>query len=299
MPLLRSPSAPGVTGRRVGATGVVALCLLAVALAGCGSDDGDDGTTAATSIEATAPKTGLPFVLCKGEAPSEVTLDDDVQLLVDNLVRQASLAEELPYERYERRCDNTGVTAIDTPAEYADVGPALNDPPQTAIRASTDLGAPVEAVPIISFFAAPYGGSQFPTLPGFTTLIQQSADGSLSSGTRDPREGETISEECRSLPVRDLATGTFTGKAQFFVNCGDDRRAWVLAAATPNSGDPYFVQVVAQVRDTADAEALGRALATLSVDAEALTAFTQAQEAAAAAAPPPVDAPTTTAPAAP
>jgi hypothetical protein len=79
--------------------------------------------------------------------------------------------------------------------------------------------------------------------------------------------GTTIADDCRALPVRDLATGEFTGKAQFFVNCGDDQRA---RGRRPNNGDPYFIQMVAQT-------GLGRrqdrrALTTMSVNPATLAA---------------------------
>ncbi len=265
----------------------LALALTVALLGACGSSDGgdDDGDDAAsaTTVDPNLPKGTVPFIVCKTPVADAVELSDDVELLVENLISQAGLAEADPYGDPVVRCDNTGVTTIEAPPDYADVDPSQFSPPQTAIRVSTDLSANVEAAPIVNYFAAAVGGSQYPTQPGFATLIQQSADGSLSSGTRDPREGSTISEECQGLPVRDLSTGSFTGKARFFVNCGGDSRAWVLVAAAPSNGAPYFVQVVAQVRDTADADALGHALATMSVDGDAIAALTAAQDAAAEA----------------
>lgn len=264
----------------------MALLALAVTAVACGSGD-DAGTaegTPDTTVVANLPKGTVPRVLCKGEVEGDPTPSTGVDVLVTNLVRQADLAEARPYEDYVVRCDNTGVATIEAPAAYADVDPTPWAPPQTTVRVSTDFSAPIESAPIINYFVAAVGGTQFPTLPGFTTLIQQSADGSLSSGTRDPREGTTIADDCQALPVRDLATGVYTGKAQFFVNCGNEQRAWVLVAAAPNNGDPYFIQMVAQARDAADAEAIGRALTTMSVDAETLAAFTASLEAAEAAA---------------
>ena len=250
---------------------------------GDASDTADGGDATSATVDPALPKTTVPFILCKTPAADAVEVSDDVELLVENLIAQAGLPEADPYDDPVVRCDNTGVTTIQAPPEYAAVDPNQFSPPQTAIRVSTDLGANVEAAPIINYFAAPVGGSQYPTQPGFATLIQQSADGSLSSGTREPREGSTISEECQGLPVRDISTGEFTGKARFFVNCGGDSRAWVLVAAAPSNGAPYFVQVVAQVQDTADAEALGLALSTMAVDPDALATLAAAQDAAAAA----------------
>lgn len=43
--------------------------------------------------------------------------------------------------------------------------------------------------------------------------------------------------------------------------------------ADPTNGDPYFIRVLAQVLDTADADALGRALETMTVDTRALRRF--------------------------
>lgn len=254
----------------------VALVLLATLslLAGCASGDGDDST--ATTIDTDLPKASGRVVNCKQAAGGGGEPTAEVERLVDNLISQASLAEAEAYDEFNLVCDNAGVSTLEAPAAYTDVEPAPLGPPQAAIRVSTDFTSRVEESPIVSFFAAPVGGAQFPTQPGFGTIIQQSADGSLSSGTRDPREGETISEECRALPIRDLATGDFTGKAQFFVNCGGDQRAWVLVLAAPDNGEPYFVQVVAQVLDTADAEALGRLLTTMRVDNDALARFAEA-----------------------
>ena len=257
-----------VRRRVLTAGGLLALLALLALGAGCGS--GEEG--AGTDPQESTSTTGVAIDMPKGN------------VLVTNLVRQASLAAAEPYGEFVVRCDNTGVTTIEAPAAFGDVDPSPVAPPQTTVRVATDFSAPIESAPIINFFAAPVGGTQFPTLPGFTTLIQQSADGSLSSGTRDPREGTTIADDCRALPVRDLATGEFTGKAQFFVNCGDDQRAWVLVAAAPNNGDPYFIQMVAQARDSADAEAIGRALTTMSVDPATLATFTASLEAAAEAA---------------
>ena len=249
-------------------------------VAGCSSSDGS-GTTGGedstgTSIDADLPKASGRVVNCKQAAGGGGEPTADVERLVDNLISQASLVEAEAYDEFDLVCDNAGVSTLEAPAAYTDVEPAPLGPPQAAIRVSTDFTSRVEESPIVSFFAAPVGGAQFPTQPGFGTIIQQSADGSLSSGTRDPREGATISEECRALPIRDLATGDFTGKAQFFVNCGGDQRAWVLILAAPDNGDPYFVQVVAQVLDTADAEALGRLLTTMDVDTDALARFAEA-----------------------
>lgn len=259
---------------------VLALFALVTALAACSSDDGGEQSTD-TTVSPTIPK-GTPVrMLCKDEVTDGGNPTSDVERLVANLIRQANLFEAEAYEDYALRCDNTGVTTIEAPTHYVDVEPQPLGAPQTSIRVSPDLSARVEAEPIISFFAAPVGGSQFPTQPGFAVIIQQSADGSLSSGTRDPREGKTISEECQALPLRELSTGDFTGKARFFVNCGDGRRAWVLVAAAPDNGDPYFIQVVAEVLDAADAEAVGRALTTMHVDNDTLTRLTEAQEAAA------------------
>ncbi|MBL8777667.1 MAG: hypothetical protein JNK12_17120 [Acidimicrobiales bacterium] len=275
-------------GTRAAAGVLAALALVSLAT-GCGSGDesaGVDPETGATTtvVAIDVPKGSVPRVLCKDEVTEDQTVPTGIEVLVTNLVRQASLADAEPYGEFVVRCDNTGVTTIEAPAAFGDVEPTPSGPPQTTIRVATDFGAPIESAPVINFFAAPVGGSQYPTLPGFTTLIQQSADGSLSSGTRDPREGTTIADDCQALPVRDLATGQYTGKAQFFVNCGDDQRAWVLVAAAPNNGDPYFIQMVAQARDSADAEAIGRALATMSVDTATLAAFTASFEAAADAA---------------
>lgn len=262
------------------ATAVLAL-LVTVVLGACGSGGGDE--TTATTVDPSLPKAALPYLLCKTPVADDASVSPDVEVLVENLVRQAGLPDAPAYEESVVRCDNTGVTSIEAPGAYADVDPSPFSPPQTAIRVSPDLSANVEAEPIINYFAASVGGSQYPTQPGFATLIQQSADGSLSSGTRDPREGATISEECQGLPVRDIDIGDLSGKARFFVNCGDEARAWVLVAVAPSNGAPYFVQVVAQVLDTADAEALGRALSTMTVDEPALEALAAAQEAAAAA----------------
>ena len=63
------------------------------------------------------------------------------------------------------------------------------------------------------------------------------------------------------------------------MDCGGDQRAWALVAAAPDDDDPYFVQLIAHVLTTADAEAFGRALASMSVDAENLETFTEVQEA--------------------
>lgn len=260
-----------------------AAASLVVLLAACGGGGDDDGATA-TTVDPTLPKAALPYLLCKTAPAEDASVSPDIEVFVENLVRQASLPEAPAYEESVVRCDNTGVTSIEAPSAYADVDPGPFSPPQTAIRVSPDLSANVEAEPIINFFAASVGGSQYPTQPGFATLIQQSADGSLSSGTRDPREGSTISEECQGLPVRDLDIGDLSGKARFFVNCGDEPRAWVLVAAAPSNGEPYFVQVVAHVLDTADAEALGRALSSMQVDQSALEALAAEQDAAAAAA---------------
>lgn len=245
-------------------------------LAACGS--GGDEQSTDTTTGASAPKVAARVPLCTRELTDGGTPTPEVERLVANLIRQASLPEAEPYDDYALLCDNTGVTTIEAPVAYSNMEPAPLAPLQTAIRVSPDFSARVEDEPIINFFAAPVGGSQFPTQPGFGTIIQQSADGSLSSGTRDPREGKTISEECTALPIRDIATGDFTGRAQFFVNCGDDQRAWVLVAAAPDNADPYFIQVVAEVLDTADAEALGRALTTMHVDKDALAAVTAAAE---------------------
>ena len=264
----------GAAGARRAALTAIAVLSITVGAAACGSGDqaaSPDGT--ATSVVAQNPKGHLPYVLCNDEVTEDLSVPSGVEVLTTNLVRQASLADAPPHEEFVVRCDNTGVSTIEAPVAYRDVDPSPLAQPQTALRVATDLSAPVEAAPIINFFAASVGGAQFPTQPGFTTLIQQTADGSLSSGTRDPREGTTIAEDCRALPVRDLATGEFTGKAQFFVNCGDGERAWVLVAAAPNNGDPYFIQLVAQARDAADADAIGRALTTMSVDTERLAAF--------------------------
>ncbi len=271
---------------------LIAVLVLSITTlaAACGSGDetaSPDATSSSVVVE--NPKGHLPYVLCKGEVQEDLSIPSGVDVLTTNLVRQASLADAPPHEDFVVRCDNTGVAAFEAPVVYRDVDPGPLAQPQTAIRVSTDVTAPVEAAPIINFFAASVGGTQFPTQPGFTTLIQQTADGSLSSGTRDPREGTTIAEDCRALPVRDLATGEFTGKAQFFVNCGGDQRAWVLVAAAPNNGDPYFIQMVAQARDAADADAIGRALTTMSVHAERLAAFN-----AATAPPAPTSVPTET-----
>ena len=283
-------------GKRT-ALAFLAVAAVAVTAVSCGSGEGDptgQGATG-TSVVANLPKGTVPRVLCKGEVEGDPTTSTGVDVLVTNLVRQASLAEATPYSEFVVRCDNTGVATIEAPTAYGDVDPTPLAPPQTTVRVSTDFGAPIESAPIINYFVAAVGGTQFPTLPGFTTLIQQSADGSLSSGTRDPREGTTIADDCQALPVRDLATGAFTGKAQFFVNCGDDQRAWVLVAAAPNNGDPYFIQMVAQARDSADAEAIGRALSTMSVDTETLATFTASLEAAEAAAAAQAQPPTTVA----
>lgn len=263
-------------------TAWTAVVVLAVLLTACGSGGGEQTTD--TTVDPTLPKAALPYLLCKTAPAEDPSVSPDVEVLVENLVRQASLPEAPAYEESVVRCDNTGVTSIEVPTAYADVEPGPFSPPQTAIRVSPDLSANVEAEPIINFFAAAVGGSQYPTQPGFATIIQQSADGSLSSGTRDPREGATISEECQGLPVRDLDIGDLSGKTRFFVNCGDEARAWVLMAAAPSNGEPYFVQVVAQVLDTADADALGRALSTMEIDQAALGTLTAAQDAAAAAA---------------
>lgn len=242
--------------------------------AACGSDAGSAGDGGTSTTVISLPKGTVSRVLCKEEATEDLAVPTGIDVLVTNLIRQASLTEATPYEDYALRCDNAGVTTIEVPTAYRDVGPSPLDQRQAAVRASTDFEAPVETAPIITFLTATVGGTQFPTQPGFTGFIQQSADGSLSSGTRDPRDGAAISEDCEALPVRELATGEFTGKAQFFVNCGGEERAWVLVAASPNNGDPYFVQLLAQARDAADAEAIGRALSTMGVDSEALAAFT-------------------------
>lgn len=261
---------------------MLALGLLAATGTACGSSGSGESATA-TTADPDLPKTTVPFILCKTPGADAVEVSDDVELLVENLISQAGLPEAAPYGEPVVRCDNTGVTTVEAPPEYADIDPNQFSPPQTAIRVSSDLSANVEAAPIVNYFAAAVGGSQYPTQPGFATLIQQSADGSLSSGTREPREGTTISEECQGLPIRDVSTGSFTGKARFFVNCGGESRAWVLVAAAPSNGAPYFVQVVAQVQDTADAEALGHVLSTMAVDGEAIAALAASQDAAAAA----------------
>lgn len=276
--------------RRSGAValGLTVVLLAATASGAAAATSGHaagetDGETTATTVDPSLAKGTVPFILCKTPVAESVEPSDDVELLVENLISQAGLPEADPYGDPVVRCDNTGVTTMEAPPEYADIDPNQFSPPQTAIRVSTDLGANVEAAPIVNYFAAAVGGSQYPTQPGFATLIQQSADGSLSSGTREPRAGTTISEDCQGLPIRDLSTGTFTGKARFFVNCGGDARAWVLVAAAPSNGAPYFVQVVAQVQDTADAAALGHALSTMAVDAGNIAALATAQDAAAAA----------------
>ena len=269
---------------------VAGVTGLAVLLVGCSSGDAgsQDAEPADTSINADLPKGAGLVVLCKQPLTDGGEPTPDVDRLVENLISQASLPEVDAYEDYALRCDNVGVSTLEAPTAYSQVEPRPLGPPQTAIRVSPDLTGRVEAAPIVNFFAAAVGGAQFPVQPGFGTIIQQSADGSLSSGTRDPREGRTISEECQALPLRALATGDYTGRAQFFVNCGTDQRAWVLVAAAPDNGDPYFVQVVAEVLDTADAEALGRILTTMRVDKDALQRFTEVN------APPPADGATTT-----
>jgi hypothetical protein len=255
---------------------IAAAVLTAMALvASCSSGDAGGEESAGTTINVDLPKGTGNVVLCKQQVTQGGDATPEVDRLVANLISQASLPEVTPYEEFALRCDNVGVSTLEAPSDYTNVEPTPLGPPQTAIRVSTDFGALVEAAPIVNFFAAPVGGAQFPTMPGFGTVIQQSADGSLSSGTRDPREGKTISEECQALPIRDLSTGDFTGKAQFFVNCGDDQRAWVMVAVAPDNGEPYFVQVVAQVLDTADAEALGRVLTTMHVDNDTLVRFTE------------------------
>jgi hypothetical protein len=285
----------------VGRAVLAAVIVLAAATLAVSCGSGEQTATpdeSPSSVVVDLPKAGVPHVLCKDEAIEDLAVPTGIEVLVTNLMRQASLADAAPYEDFVLRCDNTGVTAIEAPTAYRDVDPSPLAQPQTAVRVATDLSAPIEAAPIINFFAATVGGAQFPTRPGFAALIQQSADGSLSSGTRDPREGTTIADDCQALPIRDLATEEFTGKAQFFVNCGGEQRAWVLVAAAPKSGAPYFVQMVAPARDGADADAIGRALTTMSVDAEALAAFNASLEAAAPQAPPtPSTQPTSGAPA--
>jgi len=272
--LTRPPVGPR---RRTVAAALVVATALAL-LAGCSSSDGGGGgeATTDTTIDADLPKGTGRVVFCKQEAGDGGAPTAEVERLVENLISQASLADAEPYDAFQLVCDNTGVTSLEAPTAYAGVEPAPLGTPQAAIRVSPDFSTRIEEEPVVSFFAAPVGGAQFPTQPGFGTIIQQSADGSLSSGTRDPREGETIAAECQALPIRDLVTADYTGKAQFFVNCGNDQRAWVLVAAAPANGDPYFLQVVAQVLATADAEALGRLLTTMQVDKDALARFAAA-----------------------
>ena len=169
------------------------LLSLITLTAACGSADqtASTDTTAGTAV-VEGPKGHLPYVLCKDEPAEDLTVPSGIDVLTTNLIRQASLADAAPYEEFVVRCDNSGVTTIEAPAAYRDVDPSPLAPPQAALRAATDYTAPVEAAPIISFFAASVGGPQFPTRPGFSTLIQQTADGSLSSGTREPRVGMTI-----------------------------------------------------------------------------------------------------------
>lgn len=255
---------------------LLGFALTAVAF-GCtsGTDAPDASTSTTDDTLAYAP---VPEG-CNEELREDPTVPPEIGLLVADFAATAELPEATPYEHYDERCDNTGVTSIEAPTRFDDVEPAPGAPPQTAVRLSTDFSAPIESEPVINFFAAPVGGDQFPTLPRLAALVGRSADGSLSSGTRDPRQGTTISEDCRALPPQDIETGRFTGAIQFFVDCGGDHRAWALVAAAPDDDDPYFVQLIAHVLTTADAEAFGRALASMSVDAENLETFTEVQEA--------------------
>ena len=81
---------------------------------------------------------------------------DDVELLVENLISQAGLAEADGDPVV--RCDNTGVTTIEAPPTTpTSTLPVLA--PQAAIRVSTDLSANVEAAPIVNYFAAAVGAA--------------------------------------------------------------------------------------------------------------------------------------------
>lgn len=252
------------------ATGaVIALALVA----SCGGSDSD---TAATSDASTTTSTGPDQpVACDvdpGDDPSRPARGA-VGRLVDRLVAEARLPEAERYTDFRSVCDNVDATSLTAPEDYDYVEPTGSTPPQSVIRVGRDFLGPVEEGPVIALFAAPVGGDQFPTRPRNRRAIAEVVDGSLSTGTRDPREGETIAEDCSDLPVQPFTTSEFTGVAQFYVNCGRDPRAWVVIVADPTNGDPYFIRVLAQVLDTADADALGRALETMAVDTRALRRF--------------------------
>lgn len=255
---------------------VVAASLATALLASCSSDSGSDSQadTTETSAAGDEPPPCPTDLSQTAGSPTAGPVKD----LVDSLVAAADLPDARGYANYRIVCDNVGVTKLVAPNNYDYVEPSESSPPQSGIRVGRDFLGPVEEGPIIQVFAVPVGGTAYPTQPNKRVWISDTAAGSLSSGTRDPREGDSIAEDCEALPAERFATDELSGASQFFVDCGGDNRAWVGMALSPTNGDPYFVWLLAQTLTVADAQALGRALNTLTFDGAALSTYADETE---------------------
>lgn len=181
-----------------------------------------------------------------------------VRALIDEFVRQESLAGSPGSQRHRIVCDELLANGLSVPFAWRDIRrePGL-------VAASPDLAGRIETMPVVVFSAARFSGGR----PRLEDLLAGDAAGSLESGTRDPREGRSVADGCTPRPPIPYADGVYTGLAQVWVNCdGDDGRAWLLVGALPDDGAKYRVDFIAQALTRRDAEALGHALETIQVD---------------------------------
>lgn len=242
----------------------VAVLVAATALTACGSGGGTaSGGAGATDTAATDAAEAIGAGCDHAADPVEPAAD--LVALRDAVAAEAGLPEAEPYDRYVRRCDPVGATTALVPATWDDVVPRPVDPPRSSFTASPDLGARVDAEPVVGV-----GAGRFVGQPTAAAVVNQNnADGSLGAGTRSPRDGPSIAEDCRAVePVAfTLDDGAYAGEAQPYVDCGGDARAWLVAVAFPNDGTHLQVEVIGQARTTADLDALVEALASATVAA--------------------------------
>lgn len=244
----------------------MAVVLAAAGLTACGGGGGDDaapdegGVTTTTSADAAS---GESAVACGALAEVPAVLDADQARVLAELTDALGLVEAPPYPEFRVVCDSVGATSAQVPTAWDDETPGPDDPPRAGVTVGPDLTAVVQAEPVVFIGAGRFVGDP----PAASFIIENIAAGTLENGARTlPRRGDSIPEGCDPLDPVPYRAGEYHGEIQPYAECDGEARGWLVAAAFPDDGGQYQTQLIGQALNTADLEALVRALVTLEAD---------------------------------